>query len=242
MAGSVTNLAFLGALARHAGFAAGDVDTGLIERDLAGLSAAPEATPEVKAAALLEAAALPDAALVGFAGLAGFALWAPLRRQMALRLGEEVVSGVILLADAHHATVELEGRHYPAERRPAGWCLGEAHPPGAVLRAGGMIHVFGRGRHAGAFHFAPIDPLDRAGSAVVAGNLTLSPMPGLVKMVFVAPGQAVSRGDRLAVLEAMKMEHALIAGRDGVVAEVLVGPGAQVEAGAALIRLEEADG
>jgi 3-methylcrotonyl-CoA carboxylase alpha subunit len=48
----------------------------------------------------------------------------------------------------------------------------------------------------------------------------------------------VATGDRLAVLEAMKMEHVLTAARDGVVAEVLAGPGAQVEAGAALIVLE----
>jgi 3-methylcrotonyl-CoA carboxylase alpha subunit len=63
-------------------------------------------------------------------------------------------------------------------------------------------------------------------------------MPGLVKAVFVAAGQAVAAGERLAVLEAMKMEHTLTAARDGVVAEVLVAAGAQVEAGAALIRLE----
>jgi 3-methylcrotonyl-CoA carboxylase alpha subunit len=62
-------------------------------------------------------------------------------------------------------------------------------------------------------------------------------MPGLVKAVFVAAGDRVERGQRLAILEAMKMEHALTAGRDAVVAEVLVATGAQVEAGAALILL-----
>ena len=65
-------------------------------------------------------------------------------------------------------------------------------------------------------------------------------MPGLVKAVFVAAGDQVKTGDRLAVLEAMKMEHVLTAARDGVVAEVLVDQGAQVEPHAALIRLEEA--
>ena len=50
---------------------------------------------------------------------------------------------------------------------------------------------------------------------------------------------SVAAGDRLALLEAMKMEHTLCATRDGRVAEVLVEAGAQVEAGAALIRLEE---
>ena len=82
------------------------------------------------------------------------------------------------------------------------------------------------------------DPLDRATQAA-GGGLTLSPMPGLVKAVFVTAGQAVAAGDRLAVLEAMKMEHTLTAARDGTVAEVLAEAGSQVEAGVALIRLEE---
>ena len=64
-------------------------------------------------------------------------------------------------------------------------------------------------------------------------------MPGLVKSMLAEVGQQVTAGTRLAVLEAMKMEHALTAPRDGVVAEVLVADGAQVEAGAPLIRLEE---
>lgn len=66
-------------------------------------------------------------------------------------------------------------------------------------------------------------------------------MPGLVKSVYAEVGQVVAAGDRLIVLEAMKMEHALLAARDGVVAEVLVAQEAQVEAGAALVRLEPED-
>ncbi|MEQ8257172.1 MAG: acetyl-CoA carboxylase biotin carboxyl carrier protein subunit, partial [Roseovarius confluentis] len=65
------------------------------------------------------------------------------------------------------------------------------------------------------------------------------PMPGMVKAVFPEAGREVAKGDRLAVVEAMKMEHSLLAPRDGVVAEVLADAGTQVEAGAALIRLEE---
>ena len=63
-------------------------------------------------------------------------------------------------------------------------------------------------------------------------------MPGLVRRVHVAAGDTVAAGDRLAVFEAMKMEHTLTATQPGRVAEVLVAAGAQVEAGAALIRLE----
>ena len=63
-------------------------------------------------------------------------------------------------------------------------------------------------------------------------------MPGLVKAILVAAGEAVAAGARMAVMEAMKMEHTLVASRDGVVAEVLAAAGDQVEAGAALVRLE----
>ena len=96
------------------------------------------------------------------------------------------------------------------------------------------VSVFG-GR---SLTLVPQDPLDRQAEASGSG-LTLSPMPGLVKAVFVAPGQAVAAGDRLAILEAMKMEHTLTAARDGTVAEVLAAAGDQVEAGAALIRLDD---
>ena len=49
----------------------------------------------------------------------------------------------------------------------------------------------------------------------------LSPMPGLLVQLAVAPGQAVQAGERLAVIEAMKMENVLTAPRDGTVAELL---------------------
>ena len=57
-------------------------------------------------------------------------------------------------------------------------------------------------------------------------------------MLLIWEPEPYKAGERLAVLEAMKMEHSLLAIRDGVVAEVLVEEGAQVEAGAALVQLE----
>ena len=97
------------------------------------------------------------------------------------------------------------------------------------------VSVFGRGT----VHLKPVDPLDRAGADDGGDGLTRSPMPGLVKAIHVTQGQQVRAGDRLCVLEAMKMEHSLLASRDGTVAEVLAAQGDQVEAGAALIRLDE---
>ncbi|HMR72013.1 MAG TPA: acetyl/propionyl-CoA carboxylase subunit alpha, partial [Rubrivivax sp.] len=53
----------------------------------------------------------------------------------------------------------------------------------------------------------------------------LSPMPGLLVDIVVAPGKAVQAGEKLAVIEAMKMENILVAARDGVVAELLASKG-----------------
>jgi propionyl-CoA carboxylase alpha chain len=64
-------------------------------------------------------------------------------------------------------------------------------------------------------------------------------MPGSVVRVLVAAGNAVSAGDPLVVLEAMKMEHTVSAPAAGQVAEVAVEPGQQVEAGALLVVIED---
>jgi 3-methylcrotonyl-CoA carboxylase alpha subunit len=82
------------------------------------------------------------------------------------------------------------------------------------------------------------DPLAAAGEAVAQGDDLRAPMPGLVKHLAAVAGQSVARGDLLLVLEAMKMEHALLAPRDGVIADVLVAAGAQVTEGAVLLLLE----
>jgi pyruvate carboxylase len=65
-----------------------------------------------------------------------------------------------------------------------------------------------------------------------------APMPGLVVRVLVGEGEAVAAGQKLATLEAMKMETTLYAERAGTVAEVLVEPATQVEAGELLLRFE----
>ena len=232
VAGTVTNLGFLAALARHPGFAAGDVDTGLIARDLAALTA-PRARDHLDlammATAVLHAAGLPAGPL------AGFALWSPLAHPVRLGAGAAGVAALVELVDPGLAHVTIDGIVLEAARRCGGWQV-EGQGPLRVVEAGGAIHVFAPGR---TLSLPRHDPLDRAADAGTGAGVTRSPMPGLVKAVFVAVGQAVAAGDRLAVLEAMKMEHTLTAGRDGTVAEVLVEAGAQVEAGAALIRLAE---
>jgi propionyl-CoA carboxylase alpha chain len=89
----------------------------------------------------------------------------------------------------------------------------------------------------GSFSFVPvprfIDPSD-----VIAEGSLLAPMPAAVTHVAVEAGQAVSKGDVIVVLEAMKMQHTITAPADGVVAELDVSVGQQVESGAVLAVIE----
>ncbi|HMO09186.1 MAG TPA: biotin carboxylase N-terminal domain-containing protein [Paracoccaceae bacterium] len=232
VAGTVTNLSFLAALARHEGFAKGEVDTGLIARDLAALTAPRERDQldlAMAATAVLHAAGLPAGPL------AGFALWSPLRHPVAMSAADGPLTCLVEMPGPDTVRAVVDGVVIKAERSGAGWRV-EGVGPLPVVEAGGAIHVFAPGRTAS---FRRIAPLDRAPPASAAGNLIRAPMPGLVRALHAVAGQAVRAGDPLAVLEAMKMEHSLAAPRDGVVAEVLAAPGDQVEAGAALVALEE---
>ena len=163
----------------------------------------------------------------------GFALWEPLARSVTLRhAGEEIVATLRVMAQ-DRIEVALGADRVLAERMGDAWRL-DGRPVAALFREGAEITVFAEGGQV----FELVDPLERAAEAS-GGNLIEAPMPGRVVSVHAEAGQPVSAGDRLAVLEAMKMEHTLTAWRDGVVAEVLVAAGAQVEAGAALMRLED---
>lgn len=233
VAGAVTNLAFLGALTRHKGFASGQVDTGLIARDLDVLIAELAATGAIRALAVLAAAGLAE----GAGREAGFALWSPLRQSVQLLENGEPLSAFVTTLSALRFNVEIAEVTVACERRGEDWWVDGEKSVAHVVRLGDRVSVFsGHG-----WHFTIPDPLDRLGEISGGGNLIEAPMPGLVKAVFAEAGQAVKQGDRLAILEAMKMEHVLLAVRDGIIAEVLVNEGTHVEAGAALIRLQEVE-
>lgn len=83
--------------------------------------------------------------------------------------------------------------------------------------------------------------IDGAGRGHASDGAILAPMPGKVIAVDVTAGDTVSKGQKLLVLEAMKMEHALTAPFDGKVAELTVAVGSQVQVEALLVRVEKAE-
>lgn len=230
VAGTVTNLTFLAALSRHEGFSKGEVDTGLIARDLAMLTARPESRRQdagMAALAALHAAAIPNDPL------AGFSLWAPLEQRVVLEKAGEALAVRLQLAGPNEAQASIDGDVFSAVRHGSGWIL-EGQASLQVVEAEGF-HVFSSGR---SMSFRLHDPLDRAQSAGPGGDVTLAPMPGLVRALLVQAGDTVEAGQPLCVLEAMKMEHTLKAARAGRVAEVFVAEGVQISAGDPLVQLE----
>lgn len=105
-----------------------------------------------------------------------------------------------------------------------------------VYRKGDLAHVF---TTQGATQIIALDALAHAGEGQVDGGRLTAPMPGKVVSFAVKAGDKVSKGQALAVMEAMKMEHTIAAPSDGVVAELLFAPGDQVTEGAELLCLQE---
>ena len=102
-------------------------------------------------------------------------------------------------------------------------------------QAAELAHVFAA---QGASRIRMIDPLAHAeGAQDEKGGLT-APMPGKVVSFAVKVGDKVKAGQSLAVMEAMKMEHTIVAPKDGEVKELLYAPGDQIAEGAELLKLE----
>jgi 3-methylcrotonyl-CoA carboxylase alpha subunit len=114
--------------------------------------------------------------------------------------------------------------------------LGTQRQPLAVYAQGERFAVFAPESSALATEFDPVaHGGDHAGEA---GRLT-APMPGKVVAFLAALGEKVKRGQAVAVMEAMKMEHTLTAPRDGTVEALLYAVGDQVAEGGELLKLSE---
>ncbi|PTE09372.1 acetyl/propionyl/methylcrotonyl-CoA carboxylase subunit alpha [Mesorhizobium helmanticense] len=230
IAGSTVNTAFLAALATDADFAAGDVDTGLIGRHQQKLTAVPPPSAEIIAAAAL--AASGAGALVPsddpWSVLAGYAHFHSGARRTRLRYGDDDILARVWVRPDGRFQVALDppydganSHDLPAAPRLALW-------PGHVTVFSGAI----------GYSFVVPDPLARAEEAAAASGSLRAPMPGLVKLVRAAKGDAVIKGQPLLILEAMKMEHMISAPHDGVIAEITA-EGAQVTDGTVLVRFAE---
>jgi 3-methylcrotonyl-CoA carboxylase alpha subunit len=226
IAGPRSNVAFLGALCRTREFRRGKVDTGFIDRALANLGALPRAPDPAAAAAgverllgrpLLERSTDADNP---WAARDGFQLGGWRRLTVPILLdGKSGEATATYGKDGLHVTVDGTA---PA----ADATVFEAGEEAYVLRGGRQTRV----------RIADFSAI--AGAAAAGDGLIKAPMHGRLLQVFVTPGEEVAGGQRLAIIEAMKMEHTLYAPFAGVVREIAAAAGAQVGEGGPIMLIE----
>ncbi len=245
--GLATNVQFLRRVLATDSFANAKLDTALIERERAVLfDQEPLGLPLAAAAAiartLADEAPADDAVIDPFARRDGWRALGEYRRRFdfEFRGGEHAAQ----LSYRHDGTLWLEvgDAAGPLElgRLPDGqFEIGFAGQRRNVDVYDGLgaAHVFAA---EGATRIAPIDRLAHAGDSHAEGGRLTAPMPGKVVSFAVKAGEKVSKGQPLAVMEAMKMEHTIAAPADGTVEELLYAPGDQVTEGAELLRLAAA--
>ena len=231
--GLETNRDFLIRLARDADFAAGRVDTGLIERRGAVLVETPARGPLDFALAALAALRPSDGLEPRLADYRHFGTARRVVRfedgEVAVELGNDSAGVETPLGKVELTGIAWDGAHLSVTL--------DGHRSRAVVHFDGDRVALDRGGVGR--QFALIQP--GAGAAAESADTMLAPMTGRVVAVTAKAGAAVVKGEALVVIEAMKMEHRLVAPRDGVIAEVGAVEGAQVEQGAILIRLEAAE-
>ena len=210
---------------------AGALDTGLIERSLDDLRTGPPPDHVLVAIALGRLATrAADAGTSAFDGVDGW------------RIGEHAWTTVRLVGGDRAATVRVRGTPDAAEVR-----LDDGEALAARATLDGMDLDVGWGGRGRRYTFAEVDDsawigrdgdtwmlreeevLTAARRSVDTGGPVVAPMPGTVTAVHVTEGEAVTAGQTLLVLEAMKMEHRLTAPADGTVRDLSVAAGDQVE-------------
>ncbi len=242
--GVANNVAFLRDVVQSASFSQGDLDTDLIARERDNLFKTQTLSEDLAVAGVMGMVLRQEVDAMGSNPWQAVDGWqvvgAPPRPfQLQGAWGDEVRAlNVVLysapqrlrIADTDHA---FEWRAHP---RGVSVCLNGVWTDLSVVASAGQYHVFSRAGHA---VLQRVDPL--AGSAQAAdalGGLN-TPMPGKLIRMDVAVGDTVAKGQVLAVMEAMKMEHSIASPRDGVVSEVFYAVGDQVAEGQALLTLQD---
>jgi 3-methylcrotonyl-CoA carboxylase alpha subunit len=232
VAGVRSNVAFLGALCQAPSFRDGKVDTGFIERNLTALGAVQQGPDHAAAAAGVARLLAGDVADEGAQSAEDAN--SPWAARDAFQLGgsRSITVPVVIDGGSADAIVSYgeEGMKVTINRTA----------PAADARtfaAGDEVFVVRHGRQT---RVRLQDISVAAGEAGTGDGLVKAPMHGRVLELFVSLGDAVTGGERLAVIEAMKMEHTLRAPFAGVVREVAVAAGVQVVEGGKIIVIERA--
>ena len=242
LTGFTNNIEFLQALAGDPAFARAEVDTGFIERHRQRLFAPrPPAGDEIYAAVALSILAGENAggSLSPWSAADGWRLNLESRREFRFSEGQTERVFALLYGRAGYSFDFGNGSQRASassigdDRLRVGF--GDHRFDATVVRRGLAFTVFAGGH---AYRLTMTDPLAAAETIEAPTGRLTAPMPGRIAQLHVKPGQTVKRGETLLVLEAMKMEHSILAPRDGVVDAIGYAVGELVEEGVELLSLK----
>jgi 3-methylcrotonyl-CoA carboxylase alpha subunit len=239
--GIATNVQFLRHVVRSRSFAQADLDTALIPREQAVLFGQEPVGLPLAAAAAVAQALLNEKAQEGadpFSRRDGWRSHGLTVRRFAFEFRGEAAEAQ--LTYLHDGALSMTIGNVTGSLRFAR--AGDAididfagqRITASVYASGETDHVF---TPRGATQILAIDLLAHAGEGQADTGRLTAPMPGKVVSFSVKAGDKVNKGQALAVMEAMKMEHTIVAPADGTVAELLYAPGDQVAEGAELLSL-----
>jgi 3-methylcrotonyl-CoA carboxylase alpha subunit len=225
IAGPRTNLSFLVALCRAADFAAGDFDTGFIDRNLEKLGALPQDID--RAAAALGAARLiaREQARIS-ARRDPSEVPSPWDSGDAFQLSGERAGAIPISIDGKSAQAIIT---YGAANMSVTIDGVAPDPSATAIESPDAVYVLRGGRQT-IVRLTNFETMDVG--QLESDGVIKAPMHGKVLALLVEVGENVAKGHRVAIIEAMKMEHALSAPLDGMVSEIAVKTGAQVAEGA----------
>ena len=251
-----TNAGFLVRCLEHPRFVAGDVDTGFIGAEEEGLVAAgSDAALAAGAMIVAEQAGwasfgpdVPDPWAAAMDGLFGFRTNAKASAPIAIQSqGQKRVANVAFAARSLSYQVDFGNGEQVVGRQPGPRKRGSRSVI-SVGDTGRELHyrlvgdeaviLFDRGI---AVEVEPFRAIGNAGEGTASDGALRAPMPGKIVAAPAKPGDAVTKGQPIVVLEAMKMEHALVAPFDGVVGEISVSVGDQVAADTVLAVVRAAE-
>ena len=242
VAGVRSNLAFLIAALRHRSFVSGEIDTGFIERHRGEL---------------IPAACIPDDPLMMAAlfvlnerrransgspwdVLDGWRIGGAQRESLRFDFsGGELTVGVVYQRNGFRLSVGTKTHDaHVASGVDASLIatIDGRQVHGRVIGVGEDLVVLLRGS---AFTLTPFDPLIAAEHGDTGSRDLVAPMPGKIIQVLVKPGDTVKRGQAIAILEAMKMEHTLSAPSDAVIDKLPWAAGDQVSEGTVIASFAE---
>lgn len=241
--GVASNVQFLRGILATESFAQANLDTALIERERAVLFDREPLGLPLAAAAAIARTLLDEAASGGsadpYSRRDGWRALGTAQRRFDFAFRDTPQSATLrylhdgaFALDAGGASGTLEIGHLPDGQIEVSF-NGARHTLD-VYQNQDTAYVFAA---QGATRITAIDRLAHAGDTHAEGGRLTAPMPGKVVSFAVQAGDKVSKGQPLAVMEAMKMEHTIAAPADGMVEELMFAPGDQVTEGAELLRM-----